>query len=231
MRTVTATELLTKIRLYADVVNDNHISTAELYTYVSAALGELWDRFVQAHPDAYTKSTTWTGDGTTTDFSVASDFLGHVAVDRQLATGTYAPLTRIGQRERNVAPQTAGTAEYWMPIYNSEAQDKVRLLPTPATGQTYRHVYVRCAPVITTGADVINGHDGWDEGIAILAAISVAIRQGRRDLESSLQARLARFDERLNTALLNRMPPGRVVDVYESDFAPSLSDRRFYPYT
>lgn len=230
MRTYTASELETRTRQYADVVHDTqHVTTAEIYTRLSVAFGELWDSFIATNPAYYTKFETWTGDGTTNDFSVATDYYYTVGIDRQVTTGNYAELISLGIGERNIAPTTVGTAQYWHPVYNTEAQGKIRLLPTPASGETYRHTYVRSAPKITASTDVVDGHNGLEDGACILAAIGICIKQGRRDTESSLQAQLNRFEERMVRNVARRTP-GRVVDVYETDLTPDLSDRRYYPY-
>jgi hypothetical protein len=230
MRTYTASELETRVRQYADVVHDTqHVTSSEIYTRLSVAFGELWDSFITTNPAYYTKFETWTGDGTTNDFSVASDYYFTVGIDRQVSTGNYETLASVGIGERNIAPTTVGTATYWHPVYNTEAQGKIRLLPTPASGQTYRHAYVRSAPKITAGSDVIDGLNGLEDGACLLAAIGICIKQARRDTESSLQAQLNRFEERLLRNVARRTP-GRVVDVYGADFTTDPSDRRYYPY-
>jgi hypothetical protein len=181
------------------------VSDAEMLRYISASYTDLYDQLVRSDPERYRKEQTFTGDGSTTKFAVESDYYGTIDISYDTDQSGRSSLRRAYGSEMNKyrGNQTA-VAGVWAPVYNTTtpSTEKIELLPTPNSGDTYTHTYIVAPADLTTAADVVNGISGWEEYIVIDCAIKCRTKEETPtgDLERALE----RFTKRLQEMRYNR---------------------------
>jgi len=215
-RTFTLAQLATRVRERADCENSDFISDTELYSFISASYGELYDLLVKANPDYVQKEETFTGTGSTRTFQVATDYYGTVAIDYKVdaTNGIFQPLRRLQGSERNAFSYTGGgpSAAYRFQ-YNSTTPSRpyVELLPTPSNGDTYRHIYIVAPADLTSASQTVDGVSGWEEYIVIDAAMKCLQKEesSTTHLERQKAAMLSRIEEMAENRTLDQ--PGHII--------------------
>jgi hypothetical protein len=232
-RTFTAGDLRTRVRERADMESSTFVSDAEMLRYISASYAELYDQLVRADPERYLKEETFTGDGTTKDFAVGSDYYGTIRIDYNGTNNERVALRRVYGQEANLFnTSTTGISTGWHPVYNTSAPNtqKIRLLPTPNSGDTYTHSYTVVPADLTTASDTINGVSGWEEYIVIDAAIKCRTKEETPtgDLERALE----RFTKRLSEMRYQRdaANAGRVINTRGDDREGFIHDLSWWYY-
>jgi len=219
-RTFTAGDIRTRVRERADMENSTFISDVELLRYVSASYTELYDQLVNSDPERFLREETFTGDGTTKDFAVATDYYGTIRIDFEETDGLRLPLKRIfGEESSRFNHTDATVAVGWHPIHNvsTPTTQMLRLLPTPESGGTYVHSYIVAPADLTSAATAIDGVSGWEEFIVIDAAIKCRTKE--ETPVGDLERALARFTERLEIMRNARSAAqtGRVINTRGDD--------------
>ena len=218
-RTFTAGTLRTRIRERADMESSSFVSDAEMLRYISASYTELYDQLVRSEPDRYRIEQTFTGDGSTTKFAVVATstapYYGTLDVAYNTDYGGRISLRRAHGAELNqFRSNQTGIAQVWAPVYNTTTPttEKIELLPTPNSGDTYTHTYIVAPADLTTASDVVNGISGWEEYIVIDCAIKCRIKE--ESPTGDLERALARFTDRLQIMRHNRAAAeaGRIID-------------------
>jgi hypothetical protein len=129
---------------YVSMVNDEH--------------ARLYAMYVAAEPDRYRTEATITALAATSAYALPADWLATVAID--YASGnTRTELDRLPEHDRNVYVGQTGTSKAFRVIGTN-----VVLYPTPNVGETYTHIYIPTAPVLSSVATSIDcrlGHDKW----------------------------------------------------------------------
>lgn len=129
---------------YVSIINDEH---ARLYAY-----------YVAAEPDRYRTEATITGVSGTSAYALPSDWLATIGVDF-VSGSVREKLYRLQESDRNLYAQQTGQARAYRVIGTN-----VVLYPTPLTGESYTHIYIPTAPVLSSTATSIDcrlGHDKW----------------------------------------------------------------------
>jgi hypothetical protein len=228
-RTFTGTQLTTQVRERADMENMDFVSDAEILRFISSSYAELYELLVKANPDFYQTEETFTGDGSTQDFNCASDWYGTVGVDYEYdaTAGIFVALRQLSPAERNHYTYTGGSpAQGYRFIYNSQTQVDIRLMPTPASGETYRHTYIVAPADITSGATSLDGVAGWEEYIVVDAATKCAQKEesSTTHLEREKAALLARIEAMAENRTIGSA--GRIARVGATDsFDPAEHGR------
>jgi len=200
--------------------NSTFISDDELDRYISGSYATLFSKLVDANPDMYTREATITGVSDTSDYDVPDDFYGTYAIEQNLGS-SYYPLSRIDPIEGYLYESgTAGNACVYHFVSTSssdQADFKVRLLPTPNTGETYRHKYIYAPTDLSADDDIVDGVAGWEEWIVLDAAIKCLAKE-----ESStaiLERQLERLDVQIDQMRAHRVA-GQVTAVIDRSYAP-----------
>lgn len=207
-RTVLASELLASLRENVDIQNDTHSTDAELYRVLSAALAETWDVIVSSGlAEQYTKNVTFTVTPGTTEYSFAT----------VVSAGDFYKLHQL------YVVETSGHLRAIQRMNPSE----IEAYKTPSSTSTMKLYYIPCAPEISTGAEVIDGFNGWEEHI--LACAEIQIRKKReedysgayrrkQELEARIQ-RMANTDWSGPSRVVRRRTGRRIVDISNSTIA------------
>ncbi len=190
-RAVLASVLETRLRQMCDIENDRHLTTTELYSVLSAALAETWDKILASGSgDFYTKTITFNTVAGTSDYVLdtiitAADFLRVANLDVNEGNGQYRPVGRISELE-------------------------LQSYRAPTSVIPMRLKYIPCAPVWTTGNESFDGINGWEEHLLNTAAVMV--KKKKQDDYMPYQQRKQELERRMATAAgRDAAEPPRVV--------------------
>lgn len=174
-RTFTIDQLVARAQQITDIENDQHLSSAELFSIANSAIAETWDAIIAAGlGEKYVKKATFNtvaGQLAYPLFTIASDFyrISQVYVDE--GSGQIRPITNLN----------------------------------PVEVQTFRPVnsvvpmilyYIPYSPVLTTG-QMFDGINGWEEHTIMTMACAIKLKkednytvyaQRKRELESRMMA-------------------------------------------
>ena len=219
--------MLDRCKRRVHMENSTFVSDEEWYEYLNEGLSDLHDRLLKADPERYVREQTLTGDGSTSDFEVASDYYGTYSVEyiSDSAQGIYQPMPRLfGDEITRFSTTPANTPRGYTYVYNNTDPTTalVRIIPTPDASSTLRHRYVVSAQSFATdgtdSAEVIDGINGWEEYIVVYCGIN-ALNKEMTDA-SHLEKKLGDLRARIEEMAENRSiaSAGHVVDVRGRDF-------------
>jgi hypothetical protein len=206
----------------ADKVGSPFVSDAEWNTYIQLGLNALYDLLIQKYGNDYFVAPAYalTADGVSDTFSLPDGstfpaFYKLLGVDVQVS-GAWLSLSpfMMSQRNRYPANGTAGDLRYRL------AGSKLWLTPRAAAGLALQVWYIPRLTPLTTDADVIDGVSGWEELVAVKAAIK-ALQKEESDA-SILTAEEAKLTHRIVEAAENRDAgaPMTVGDTLFRDYCP-----------
>lgn len=199
-RTTTVGTIRTMCRLRGDVEGD-FVTDAEYITLISSAYTELYDILVRAglYPMEDTQTIVSTG---VAEYALNTSFYGCIMVDR--ANGNqWITLDEAQVLERNRYGNSGGSfAIAYRLKRNAAGADTIEFLPTPATGQTFRVLFVPAPVNLVAATDVIDGISGWEEFIVALVVKRVKIRE--EDDTSAVEREIAQLMGRIEEASENR---------------------------
>lgn len=161
--TVTLATLRTMARRRADMENSSFVTDTELNEYINTAIKRLYDLLVMANEDYYTTSDTVTTDGTSKEFNLPADFYKIKGLDYNL-NGTTRSMKPYPFNERNDFQNNTSEIRYRL------RKDKIRFEPAPSA-QSMTLWYVPAFSDLSNDADTFDGVNGWEELVAIDAAI------------------------------------------------------------
>lgn len=188
MRTVAVSELITKIRVRADVEKTNFVTDPDIVGYINSLYCELYDLIVSKYENYFVSSHSFNAVSSTNLYDVPEDFYKLLKVER-LVSGTsasdasarWAPIFPINFQETG-SRQSA----YW-PVLNRVKyilqNDQIRL--DPPDSFVCRIWYIP-APEVITDESEINGRAGWEEYII---AGGAALCKKKQDLDASQHER------------------------------------------
>lgn len=240
--TMQLSDLMTAVRSRADMLPSGYTATTngtgyfvtepELISYINQSLFELYDLLISAYGNEYfakNPSYNFTTDGTTTRYSLPTDFYKLLGVDLVFAgsSPTQSAVTikpfEFADRNRYAVPNFQsfyGVTNLRYRIYGST----IWLTPTPASGQL---IYVHYIPTMTplaNLADTFDGISGWTEYVIVDAAIKC---KDKEESDSSvLMAQKAALVTRIQAMADGRdagSPPKVSDGLYTDNWWPSGS--------
>lgn len=164
-RSVLASELLARVRTATDTENDTHITDAEIYKLLTAAVAKTWNiltmnglggegvqtRYFNAVNGQIEYNTSSMVNGTTTagtGTAGISDFYKVKTLYVNDGTGSYRPVSRVSPNEQYA-------------------------LKGPSAAVSMKLCYLPTAPTFSAGSDSFDGICGWEEHAIQLACIEV----------------------------------------------------------
>lgn len=141
--------LVDRCKKRADMENQSLISDTEWKEYISEQYEELYAIIADAGYAKFDTEDTISTDGSTS-YALPSDHLATVGVDYVVDNdGHRRTLVELMAQERNIfRGDSAQEAIAWR--FTGE---NIELLPTPPSGQTYKHVYVPQPPDLSSAID------------------------------------------------------------------------------
>jgi hypothetical protein len=170
-RTVTLTQLQTRVRQRADAEGDPHVTDAEITGLINDAYTGLYDQLILSCPPDYFRTTnTFSTANGTVSYSLPTDFYKVRQVYSVDESGVFRPLNQIDEVAR----------------YSYRAPDGV---------YSVRLDYVPVAGTLTNANDTMDGINGWDEAVVLQAAID--IKNKKEDDPGALLAKKREVEERI----------------------------------
>ncbi len=190
-RSFTAAQMAARVRYVTDTVNDTHITAAELYTLLTEAVANTWDK-IQGYG---------LGDeGIKTELFNASADVIEYDIDTVAPDGDFYKLKTLYVNDGN---------GFYRPISRVSANEQYALKgPNSAIGM--KLCYIPCAPTFVTGAESFDGINGWEEHAIQLVAIEV--KKKKEDDAGQYKSAVREIEERMKThANRNADDPPRVI--------------------
>lgn len=177
MASWTLSQLMTRVRERADMVNSKFISDDELKRYISASYAELYDLVVGAYEDHYLSDpVSFTISSGANTYDLDANFYKLVGVDYSL-NGEWVEIRPFNFNERNRKSYNVRYDNYHPSIRYRLTGSKLRFVPTDEAAGTYRYWYIPLASTLTADADTIDGFNGWEEYVVIDAAIKCLTKE------------------------------------------------------
>lgn len=185
-RTFTVSELITRVRERSNTERSNFVTDDEIIRYIDQGYTKLYDLIVSKFENYYIADYSFQTTGSTQFFDLPADFYKMVGLDQfQNFSGsgenalTVRPFN-FNERNRynNILFAVTAAAFYRYLIQGT----KIKILPQPDAGITFKMWYVPAPVKITTTAQTIDGIAGWEEVVILTAAIQVMNKQ---ELDSS----------------------------------------------
>lgn len=167
--TATLSELRSRVRQRADMVDNDFVEDAELTTYIQQSYRKLYNLIITTFSDWYVDDPVEFTISSGNTFTLPATFYKLVAVDYSLS-GKWIEVSRFTMNERNRS--TAGRFRVFHPsIKYRLMNNKLRFIPTDNASGTYRYWAVSKPSVPVDDVDTVEGENGWDEFIVLDAAI------------------------------------------------------------
>lgn len=202
---------------------------SDLNDEINESLANLYDVIRKAFGSDYFQSTsTIAATAGIATYSLPADFLSLESIDVTFAGGITASVFRYMQAERNmykavpwVTPTMSGSS--MSQTFYRLVGSNITFIPTPTSAMTFTMVYVQTAPRLISDADTFDGINGWEEFIALDAAIRILLKDGESDLIKRLEDRLAQATQRVIDLAHER-------DSGEPDHVPDVAGRYGGPF-
>lgn len=211
--TTTLLKLKTAARQRADQVNSGFVTDAELTTYINNSLCELYDLIISTYGEDYYATSATTALSSSTDtYDLPSDFYKCIGVDLVIGANTSITLERFNFVERNQYRYTIGGFFNQIASKYKLVGNKIKFLPFPAGGVSYRLWYIPVPVLLVNDADTFDGVSGWDEYIVVDAAIKMMQKE-----ESDVSVLMAQ--KQMLIKRIQEMAPNR-----DAGAAPRIGD-------
>lgn len=207
-RSYTVEQLATKVRSRGEYAEDAYIKNDMLIDFIDSAHTEVYDMLVTKWEDYFVTEATFETTASVGAYTLPTDFYKLLGLDIQIG-GRWHQLRRYNLTQRNIG-QTGTTSTYYRLQGNN-----LHLVPAPSTVNTIRIIYVPRAPILAAMDDTVDGVNGWEELVVLLALRRCKVREEAS--VSAVDAEIARQMVRLESAADAR-------DAGESESIQDLSD-------
>ncbi len=207
-RLVSLAEVISSARQLADATGttgEGFIENPDLTAWANEELGHYHSLLVQAEPDRFRESVSYTADGSAS-YDLPADFLSDLFVERVEGTERYN-VPRLMPHERNDYGHGSGEAQGYEIV-----GDELRLYPLPSSG-TYNLIYVTRAPVLAQDEDTFDGVGGWESMVIFGLALRIGIKEAVNRLD--IERQRDRIEAHIRNAARKRhlANPARIIDV------------------
>lgn len=204
-RTVTLSDMRTRVRQRADMVNSTFVTDAEVNQFINDAIAELYDLLMQKFGDDYfTVSGPETSFVTNQlDYALPDDFLKEVGVDLKIDSQNWVTLKPFMFTERNRFNNilSRGVLAYNTTYYKLVGNN-LQFTQIPGNNTKFRLWYIPYQPVLVSDSDTFDGFNGWEKYPEIVAAITCLNKEESDTV--SLERELGRILKRVEDASQNR---------------------------
>lgn len=207
MATITLTDLISRARSRADMVNSLFCTDAEFTVFVNSAYAELYELLVKTFEDYFLTSTTIATVAGTDTYALPVGMFKLRGVDLLLsaAPGHYVPLERFEFEERWKFADgwSSGYTAAGTQLNYTLVNKQLLLAPAPDGIYSLKVWYVPNYTPLVAGSDVtVDLENDWGDYIVLEAAIR-ALQKEESDI-SSLFAQKSAIISRIQTAAANR---------------------------
>lgn len=194
-RTFTLAELRTAVQRRGGVEGSYDLTEAVLNEFINSAAAELWDILQKKGDDILVVESTLTTDPGDSAVDLPADFYK----ERVL----WIQDTSMPSGWRKMLPFTLDEAHLFGPATGKNYRYRLQggaivLSSATSAAETFRLFYIPCSPVMTSDADELDGLNGFDELVVVMAWRKCVERQ-RLDT-SGVDREIARLMARVSSA-------------------------------
>jgi hypothetical protein len=201
--------------------NSNFVKDAEWNSYINYSISQLRDKMIsKVGNDYFASQVNIPLINGTSAYALPNDFYKILYVEMLGNDGNYYKMRRFEIAEQNIGRTPISS---FLPEirYRLTANNIVFTLDNTFGGRQVRLTYVPVITELAIDADTLNGYNGWEEFVILLAARKALVKE-EQDL-SQLDVEIALMDQRLEAMADNRdqSNPMRVYDnqrYYDSGF-------------
>ncbi len=209
----TLSDIRTLAKQYADMENMSLVSDSEWLMAINLAYAELYDILVSKFEDYYTDSYSYTIPQGGNTIPLPSNFYKLRRVDYYL-NGEWITLKKYNFSEANSKNQRVRRiGSNYCSLEYRLVKDSITVLPETSASGDYKLWYIPSFTRLEEDSDTVDGVNGWEQYIAIHAAIYALTKE--ETPTPSLDYQLAKLKERIEQMSDNRDAgePERVVDI------------------
>lgn len=210
MAVVTVADIKAKAIAWADMENSDFISPGDWILFIDSAYKELYDLLVSKFEDWFTdEPVPFTVAAGTNTHTLGSDFFKVRAIDRDMGGGNFKEVSTFNFSDRN---QGAAEVRYRL------VKNKLVFKPDTLAPGDYQIWQVPVATSLTDVTDTVDGVNGWEDFIAVGAAI-MALTKEESDI-TALSRRKQELMFRINSMAQNRdmSLTDSIADVTSTDY-------------
>lgn len=215
MATITLANLRTRARDRANMENSTFVSDSIFNTYINYAISDLRDIITSKVGEDYFATSSFSTLTTNQEtLALPADFYKLLWIE-VLEYGTK--YTRLNRFEVNEQPNGLPYSYNSFLKYRLRA-DNVWFQPISATGgKTVRIWYVPLPTALSSDLDTLNGYNGWDEYVVLLAARKAVVKEEQDT--SGIDAEIIALNQRIEAMAPNRdqAQPMRIYDNQKSN--------------
>lgn len=227
-RSYTILQVINRAKQYADMENSSFLSDAQWLDFVNSSYTWLYDRLVSSGLAYFESTQSISGVASQVNYALPADHYATVRVDYQLDSSHWERLVPIPVQEVPLVDIGGGNrATHWR-----LAGTNLQLYPAPSGSDTYRHVYVPAATVFVLTTETVDGVSGFEDLLAIDAAIKALIKEesSTTELRERRLEELARIDEMRSARMLSDSL--RIADTdQDEDVINDPADWRIYRWS
>jgi hypothetical protein len=178
MATFTESDLRTRARRRADMVNSTFVTDEEIRDYLNSSISELHDMMVKSYEDYFVSEQAYTIPLATGGASLPADFYKALGVDYE-SGGITSTLRAYSFTERNVYNTPFAVIDRLaQPMYKIEGT-KIKLIPENSASATITLFYVPQATQFdgSSVTQITNVIPGYEEYIVAATAIRMLLKE------------------------------------------------------
>ena len=212
MASITLANLRTRARYRSNMENSTFVTDTEFNTYINYSINHLKDILVsKVGNDYFATVYTFSAVSGTESYSLPNDFYKILSVEILGNDGYYYKLRRYEISEKNYG---ASPINYNIPDLRYRLRsDSILLTPFNYLGnRTIKLTYVPVPTDLSSDSDTLNGLNGWDEYVVLMAARKALVKE-EQDV-SQVDQELSMLNQRIEAMADNRdeSNPMRVSD-------------------
>jgi len=173
--------LRSRARQRADMNNRNFVESDEWIQLIDVGYKELYDILVARFEDWYTIPLEITIPQGSASYPLPADFYKLRGIDRSAsgnpAADDFYPLSPFNFETRNNKGYLVRRRGFGDAVQYRIMQNNLIFSPADQSGGTYRLWYVPRATTLTAATDTIDGVNGWEEYIVLVAAIKALTKE------------------------------------------------------
>jgi len=192
----TLTQFRTRVRERANMEGSQFVTDVELTGYINSSASELYDLLVSRFADYYLSDTAVTVT-TGSSIPLPVNFYKLRGLDLDLGGGDYQTLRQFNFSERNKATDDLRLLRRGVSQLRYRVQgNTISLTPADQATNSYRVWFVPLMPLLVADADSFDGVNGWEEYVAVDAAIKCLQKEesSTTDLERQKGALVKRIE-------------------------------------
>lgn len=229
-RLVSLQTIRERARWYSDTENDTlRVTDSALNSLINQGIAELHDKLIASWGDAHTtKTAAFATVVNQSHYNLAADFYKMAGVQAK-RDGIWYRLTPFQPTERakfwNAIDQKARIPLQYSLTFDSTDRtiQQIELQPTPWAIENVIYTYYMTPPELAADADELDGFAGFEEYVALWAAIRCMMRDEQDS--SALQSLFAQQSARIDT-----MRPRDVAEVRTVVDSRFDLDGRIWPW-